>query len=393
MVKKIGSKIMIGLYIIFIGMIFSGCWDNKDIVNRSFASCVALDRAENGEIEVTLQLLKPNVIKAKQQGGSDESAIWVLTTTGDTVFEALRNQLRTLNRKPFYSHLRLIIIGEELAREGLRDVLDLFIRHNEVRIIPKILVAKNMRAKDIMDAQSEIENIPALHLEGILENNIAEAKTRDIRLIDVLQELTAPHGSTVIGNIVPKKKGNITKIKDLEIEGAAVIHGDKVMEFLDANQTRGYLFLKNEVKGGGIIVNNPGDENKKISINIKNAQGKIKVNKDNNILELSAHIKMKGDLWEEQGSVNLATQKMLERIEEEVEKEIIKNIQDTLKVAQEQCKCDFIGFGNAIAAKYPQYWESIKENWNEEFIDIPVHIEADVEIINTGIITKPIDVK
>src|SRR5690554_5832235 len=159
------------LWVIFLLFLLSisGCWDNMDINERSFTSAIGLDKGEDSGVEISLQVIRPNIIRANQEGGTSESAMWVSSTKGDTVFDAIREQLKTIHRKPFYSHLRVIIIGEELAKEGIRDVLDFFVRDHEVRITPKIIIAKGIKAKEIVSANSKLESIPALHLEGVLE--------------------------------------------------------------------------------------------------------------------------------------------------------------------------------------------------------------------------------
>jgi spore germination protein KC len=388
--KKFLKIIIISVLIIITS---SGCWDNMDINDRAFTSAIALDKGKDGQIDVTLQILRPNIIKANQEGGTSESSIWTSTTQGETIFEAIRDQLKIIHRKPFYTHLRLIMIGEELAKEGIKDVLDFFLRDHEVRITPKIIVTKGLKAKDVINADSKLMNIPALHLEGILENNIAEAKTVEVNLIDVVHELTAAHGASVIATIIAPNKEKLENIQDFKIEGSAVLIKDKLIGYLNILQTRGYLFIKDEVDGGIIVTDNPKEKDKKVSIEIIRASGNMDVNIEGEDLILSVEVEIKGALAEQQGSADLANEEMLNELESAVEKEIEGNIKNVLEVAQKTYKSDFFGFGNKIYGKYPYYWDEIKGNWNEEFSKLPIEISIKAKLERTGTISQPMTIQ
>jgi len=384
-------KLIIVCFIIII--ISSGCWDNMDINDRAFTSAIALDKGKDGQIDITLQVLRPNIIKANQEGGTSESSIWTSTTQGETIFEAIRDQLKIIHRKPFYTHLRLIIIGEELAKEGIKDALDFFLRDHEVRITPKIIVVKGLKAMDVINADSKLENIPALHIEGILENNIAEAKTVEVNLIDVVHELTAAHGASVIATIIAPNKEKLESIQDFKIEGSAVFIKDKLAGYLNILQTRGYLFIKDEVDGGVIVIDNPKEKGKKASIEIIGASGNMDVNIEGEDLILSVEVEIKGSLAEQQGSEDLANEEMLSELESAVENEIEGNIKNVLEVAQKTYKSDFFGFGNKIYGKYPYYWDEIKDNWNEEFSKLPIEISIKAKLERTGTISQPMTIQ
>lgn len=391
--RKYWKKLLALFYLSLFLIVMTGCWDNLDITDRAFVSAVGLDKGKNGQVEVTLQIIKPNVIKENRQGGSGESALWSFTTTGETVFDAIREQLKAVNRKPLYSHIRLIIIGEDLAREGVRDILDFFIRDQEIKITPKLLVTRNVKAKEIVNATSLLEVIPALHLEGILENNAFEGETRDVEFIKVLQELTAPHASGVIGSIAASNKAQITQINDLEIEGAGILKKDRLVGFLDKKQIRGYLWIKDEIKGGVMVIENPIEKGKKITIEIKTSTGKIDAEIENGELILKTQVKMLGSINEYQGSKYIESDKLTRLIEKAVEREIESNVKEVIKVSQKEFKTDFIGFGNKVFQHYNNYWEEINGNWDKVFSQLPVEISVDVTIRRTGIIEKPIPIR
>ena len=387
---KMFKKPIFIIYLVIITMIALGCWDNKDVNDKSFVSAIGIDKGEEEPIEISLQILRPNFIKAYQMGATDECPFIISSTTGDTIFEAVREQLKTINRKPFYAHLKLIIIGEEMAKRGISDILDFFLRNHETKITPKILIVKDHKAKDLIGVRSEIDNIPAVRLEGILENNTAQATTREVNLIDVVQELSAVHGSVVIPTMIAEDKENLKNSKDLKIEGSAVLHKDQLIGYLDTGQTRGYLFIKNEVDGGIINIDNPKEKDRKVAIEILHAKGSMGVSIEGEDLILKIKVKLRGALAEEHGSADLANEEILDELEKRVEKSIEETIKNVLEIGQKTYKRDFFGFGNKVYGKYPHYWKEVKDQWDEEFSKLPVHISIDVDVDSTGTFSKPI---
>ena len=384
--KKI---IKICLYLFFTMIIISGCWDNKDINQRNFISAMAIDKAADGKVELTLQVLRPNIIRANIEQGTKERSIWVSTTEGETIFEAVRDQLKVINRKPFYNYLRIIFIGEDLAKDGINDIIDFFIRNSEVRLIPKVIITKGMDAKKIIMADSELDNIPTLHLEGILKNNVSEAKTRDIDLIGVAHDLTSARGYGVIASAIGQNE-TLENIKDYKIEGTAVFLKDKLAGYLDTTETRGFLFIKDEVDSGIINVENPLEKNKLVAIEIKKTSGNMKVVMREKGIILKVDVKIRAALGEEQGKADLAREENIKKLENEIENEIKREIKRIVDLAQNKFKYDFFGFSNKVYEKYPNYWDEIKDNWEEEFSQLPLETNIKVKIDRTERIAEPI---
>ncbi len=389
------KKLMIILTFCLIMATTSGCWNNRDITEMSFAVAVGLDKISDGGIELTVQLVKPSVLRGGQRGGGgsgmeQESAVWVFSTQGETPFDAIRNALTTVNRKIFLAHIQLIVIGEDLAREGIMDSLDFFERDPEANKDQNILIAYNTTAKEILNAESKLENIPAIHIISILRNQPTIAKIKKITLIDVIKEITSPGKEPVIGIIkVVKKEKQILQIEDMKIEGAAVFKKDKLVGLLDPLETRGLLFAENQVKSGIINIPNPLVKNKKISIEILRSMGKVDVTIKEGTPSFIIEIEEEGNIGAQQGTGNLTTAALINKLEEETANAIEKEIRSAVQIAQNKYKCDIFGFGDVMHRKYLDYWESqYKDNWDEHFSNIPVEIKVESRIRRSGLIRK-----
>ncbi|SHH65278.1 spore germination protein KC [Caloranaerobacter azorensis DSM 13643] len=390
---KINKILILLLMIIFNVVIFTACWDNKDLTEKAFVTAVGVDRTAEGKVQLTLQIVKPTVMKAGEQGIPEEEAFWVFTTVGDTIFEAAKNQMTAVNRKPFYNHADLMVIGEEFARDGIMDALDFWERNHEPRLGSDIIIAKGTTAEEILKAKSDMEKIPSLHIKSILKNSKELAKVKKVTIIDVLKQLIQPGVSPAIGAIEIVEKEDLQKIEDMKIDSTAVFKGDKLVGWLNAAQTRGLLFIQNEVRNAVYNVDNPLNKNKKVAIEILDSNGKI----DAQIVEwkliLSIKIDAVGNIADQQGKGDLTTKETFKKLSRDVENAIKTDIKDVLSIAQKEYKSDIFGFGEVMYRRHFEYWKQIKDDWADIFSNASIEIDVNVKIRGTGIIGKPSEVR
>lgn len=108
-------------------------------------------------------MLNPSEIAAASTGGGSgyDTPVTTYSTSGEIVFEALRKLTQQVPRKIYLSHIRLIVIGEDVAKEGIYNVLDFLSRDHEMQTNFYIIVSKESKAKDILNVLTSIEKIPA----------------------------------------------------------------------------------------------------------------------------------------------------------------------------------------------------------------------------------------
>ncbi|KGG81250.1 hypothetical protein Y919_01735 [Caloranaerobacter azorensis H53214] len=390
---KINKILILLLMIIFNVVIFTACWDNKDLTEKAFVTAVGVDRTAEGKVQLTLQIVKPTVMKAGEQGTPEEEAFWVFTTVGDTIFEAAKNQMTAVNRKPFYNHADLMVIGEEFARDGIMEALDFWERNHEPRLGSDIIIAKGTTAEEILKAKSDMEKIPSLHIKSILKNSKELAKVKKVTIIDVLRWLIQPGVSPAIGAIEVVEKEDLQKIEDMKIDSTAVFKGDELVGWLNAAQTRGLLFIQNEVRNAIYNVDNPFNKNKKVAIEILDSNGKIDAQIVEGKLILSIKIDAVGNIADQQGKGDLTTKETFKKLSRDVENAIKTDIKDVLSIAQKEYKSDIFGFGEIMYRRHFEYWKQIKDDWADIFSDASIEIDVNVKIRGTGIIGKPSEVR
>ena len=133
----------------------SGCFDRRELDTIGIVMGVAIDKAvAEGETELTIQMANPSEKSGsdskEKNGGSETKPFINVSSTGRNINYIVREMQNKMSRMIYVAHSQVIILGEELAKSGVRDVLDFFARAPEARMTLYVIVAKG-KARDMLD--------------------------------------------------------------------------------------------------------------------------------------------------------------------------------------------------------------------------------------------------
>jgi spore germination protein KC len=388
-IKKMACvhKIVVVLSLMIFSMVnTAGCWNHRELDSLGIVLGMGIDQAkEKDKVLLTAQVVKPAEIGSPGKGGGTGKEPYLnITNTGDTVFEAVRRFTQMANRRMYLAHNEVIILGNELAREGVRDSLDIFFRDPEPRLTTWILVAKE-KAGGVLETVAELEKIPALNLAQLLDEAVATSEIPAVNLNDFCRRLmsktTAP-----VASLVEVSEGEKKKIARLV--GAAVFKEDKLAGYLTLTESRGLLWVLNEIKSGIIVVKNPKGKGE-VSLEILRAKSKVKVEMKDGTPLFTVEVKEEGNLGEQICTDNLVTQSAWATLEQNQAGVIRQEIKAALQKAQD-LNTDIFGFGEAIYRKHPALWKELEPRWDEIFPRLEVYIVVETELRRSGMITRPV---
>lgn len=382
-------KKSIPLYILclFLIVILTGCWNRRELNTLAIVQALGIDRTEDGQISIAAQILRPSQVK--EASGAVGDAVWVVTSTGETMFDAIRDASLKTTRKLFFPQNKVIIIGEDAARAGVIPLLDFLRRDPEIRRLSYIFIAHG-KAKPILQGVHEQANIPSQAIEGIAKATEASSKLPKRNLKDFLGTLDSPKsGSILPGIILLDKKGDGKSIKVVALDQTAIFKKDKLIGWFDGKETRGLLWVLNEVKSGIIVVNSPKDETKNVSLEIIDTTSKIKPEITDGELTITVEVKEEGNLAEQMSEVDLTQLDTFQELEMRQATAIEDEINAALTKAQ-AWGVDIFKFGEEFHRKFPQEWSALEENWEEEFTKLEVNVEVVAQLRQVGITTTPV---
>ena len=383
----------------------TGCWSRREIEDIGFALSIGVDHAaEEGEIMITVHIAKPFAISTGVAGAVDEKPFWQVSSTGHTVFEAWRNLRQQSPRRPLLHHSRFIVFGEEFARGGIREAIDFFSREGEVRETNTVVVAKGVKASEVVWNEFELERMPAEGALGIMKIAVQELSTTVmVTLNDFLQMLeTEGHEATTSRAELVRRPPSEDPRGELKREtisvsgretGAAAFKGDKLVGWLDKTQTRGLQWVKGKVRSGIIVIEQPEEENKLASIEILRADSTVTPKISNGHPSILIRVGALGNLGEVQEYFDpMESQETWTSMERRMAEVIRHEIEAALDIAKLEFDSDIFGFGAEICRKYPKEWTDLKDKWDEEFPKLDVEIEVEASLRRSGLTRRSIRV-
>ncbi|CAA7599663.1 germination protein, Ger(x)C family [Acididesulfobacillus acetoxydans] len=359
----------------------SGCWNRRELNRIGIVSAVGLDLGPDHKIELTVQIIRARAMKMAEGASGEGKAVWVVSSSGDTVFDAVRNLVEKSGRRLYYPHNSLIVLGQELAREGVRPVMDLFARDQEMRLLAWVVVAQGTAA-DVLKADSELNNVPSKQLEDMLKNYNIVSKSVGSNLLEFDDSLLSKTTQPVLGRVVLDK---VSGKNELRLDGAGVFRGDKLIGWLDSTETRGYLFIKDKVKSGSVLVPSPGNPDQAVTLEIIRAGSRVKPEWLGGKARFEIDVKVEANLVEQASAQKLSSPDMISVLEEELNQAIANQMRTTISAAQTHYKADIFGFGTDLMRAYPEEWQGLAGKWEAEFPLAETQVKVQSKITHTDL--------
>ncbi len=394
-------------------ILLSGCWDRVEVVDRLYPLVIAIDVADQeprkslepqlgldfpDENDKRFQKLSPEkqefeshekfavtleipIFKELAKGGggggggtgagsSGEGGggagkpAWLLGSTG-TPIGAVLDQMQARSFRPIsFGHLKVIIIGEEAARLGVKEYLAFFQRQREMDRKIEVAVARG-KARDVLSVDVAIDRLVGLSLNKIIsrENNSRTISTNIGKVSSFLSEKR----SFVLPRVVPGKK-------DLKVAGLAVFRGDKMAGWLGEEEAQGLLLVTGRAKDGAIAVGHLPDMAGEATFRIIRARSTIQAITKGGKIRFDISIRLNGTLREMESDSILDFGRLRE-LEEAIAEAARERAFLAIKKAQGEFKADIFGFGRRLAMKSPGTWEKIKDRWDEIFPSVEINIK------------------
>ena len=376
-------------------LLLTGCWDRTELKQLGIVLGVAVDKdPDSGEFIVSTQMLRPGAISTQMP--NTEKPVEKVVTSGKTIFEAIRKSNLEFDRKGFYAHTKVIVIGEDLAKDGLLPVLDFFQRGKEIRGYVFVCIAKNAQASEILGIESGgIQPIPAIRLRDMIEDTRFQLKGVKINLLNFYKESIGSGIEPVVG-VLKVEKDKFSK-KHVKMSGGAVFNKDKLVGYLNEHQTIGYRWCKSEVESGAVSIPSPLNENRYESVEVKKADTTIKPKVKGKEISFTIHVEGEGIITEQEVMTSLedSTKKLehMKKTEEKMNKQIEKYIKLAIEKSQKEFHSDIFGFGRALNKEEPKVWNEVKKDWNDRFAEAPYTVNVHFKINSTGLMRGPFQAK
>ncbi|WP_026894709.1 Ger(x)C family spore germination protein [Clostridiisalibacter paucivorans] len=382
----INKKVMIlCIFCILNIFILNGCWSYREMDKLAIVGGMAIDKGKNDNYLITAE-----IVDLETDGGEVKVKSKKIRMEGESVFDAIRNIIKISAKKLYWAHTKAVIVSKDIAKEDITQVIDLINRDAEIRLSLNILVSKEETARELLSQQSVTTEIRTFEIEEVFKGQKSLGKSPDVDVSDFINALSGEGISAVLPSIsVVTNEGQRTS----SLSGTAVFKRDKLVDFLDGEETKSYLFIIDKINSGLIIYKYPSKVNTdKITLEILENKTKMEPQyKDNNLI-MNININTKVAVGEQGTDRNYVHKDGLETIKNGVQRVQKKKIEELIRKVQMEYNADIFGFGKTIKEEMPNLWKEIGSEWDELFRTVDTKVSVSMDIKNSGLSPKVIEV-
>ncbi|MFC5406855.1 Ger(x)C family spore germination protein [Cohnella soli] len=369
----------------------AGCWDRTEVNDLALVMATGIDKKDDKTIELSVQIFVPRASGGGGGGGvmgggggGGMAQTLVRSEEGSTIADAMSKLQEKLPRKIFWGHGEVFVIGEKMAREGIREHVDFLLRDPEPRIRADMLVSKG-EAKEVMELLPPLERSSAESLREMVKTRIGIKTTAN----DLAQMLAGESGAAALPwvEILPPESEKKGKQTDPYITGTAVFKKDKMVGRMDDKVTRGLLWVRNEIKSATVTIE-PQEAEGYVSVRMRNSTTELIPGMNDEKWTMTVRIDSKYDLVQNTTNLSSVNPKLMKEIQNELNESVENNVRLALDRGQQELKTDIFGFADAFHRKYPKSWNKSKERWDEIFPKVEVNVEVNSKILRPGMSTE-----
>lgn len=374
----------------------TGCWNRRELNELSIASAFGIDKVGD-HYEVSVQLINGDEVATNKGGGTQRMPVVTQQLAGgDTIFESVRQLTTITPRKIYSSHIQMLVLGETLAKEGIAKVLDALSRDHEMRTDFYIVVAKNAKAADVLKILTPLEKIPSHKMFSSLESaEKAWGGATKVDLHQLIYDLVSKGKDPVLTMAevtgdpqTGQSQSNLNSVHppvNIEYNGLGVFNRDRLVGWLNQNESKGYNYVVGNIKSTVVNVACPqgGELGLELIRTSKKLQGKVVNGKP----EVDVRVEAEGNVGEAECTLDLSRKESIQLLEKEAEEQIKTTILSAVKKAKKY-KSDIFGFGDAIHRADPKFWKQVEDHWEEQFAELPVQVTVEMNIRRTGSVVE-----
>lgn len=371
------------IFLLFLILLLTGCYDQKELNTIAIMTATEINKIDD-EFVVNTQVINP---QSSDKTVNVQAPFIIYEGKGKTIHEAYRKIKLQSSRYLYPNHMEILIINQNLAKEDVKQIIDMFLRIPDIRTEFYVLVGKN---NNILNITTPIDDVSATSILDTMEtNNKYLGITNFVTFNDfanmelnknleiILPSIEAVNYTEESENISNTEN---TKIKSLyKLGNLAIFKGNKLKGYLTEDESTSYNIIKNKAKS--ILITYECEQDKYMTVEATDIKSDISTKNK----EINISINMTGNINETMCSIKLNDEKNIQKIEKELKEYINSKIETSIDNIRKTYNSDIFGFLDIIYKQDYNTYKKIKDNWyKSEFKNIKINIDSKVNIIGKG---------
>ncbi|RKP55027.1 hypothetical protein D7Z26_07290 [Cohnella endophytica] len=197
--------------------ILSGCWDVKDINKRYLPVVMGISKGQNDNYRIILQVpdIKGGTQFLEGESKSISKAVEIIRTKAEKEVDLM--------------HVRLFLISQELAQQGIKNIVDFAMRSNDISIKSMVAIVSGDFEKTLFH---EIKRTPEVSSYDYFSEEAGW--TPDVSINRLWEAYRSVYSYTEDFAVPLVQAGERTLF---EFQGSAIMSRDRMVGTLSANET------------------------------------------------------------------------------------------------------------------------------------------------------------
>lgn len=371
-------------------LLLTGCYDYRELSDLAIITAVSIDKVDDN-LEVAIQVVNPK--KEQDTTSTNEPDFVTYTSSAKTIQEALRKVVNDSPAKLYGSHMEILIISEEVAKNHLNEILDFFSRDPEPRSEINLFIAKNSNPKDELSIITPLINLPSTKILSSLESNVMYLGTsQDISLnyvvdcyLNPYKELTLPT-LEIKGDVNKGEEKNNTSSGESDtsivLSNIGIFKDNKFITYLNDTESQGVNFILNNINST-IVKYNCGNDKYLVSEILKSSTS-LEADLEKNIVKIN--LDGHATVSELTCDINVKDINTVKKVKEEINSTIENTIKDTFYNIRDKYNTDIFNFRDLYYKTDSKYFkENYQDNWyNAIFPNLEIEVNANYKLYEKG---------
>lgn len=402
----------------------------QNIDDLSYAVAIGVDIGETAKYRISFQLTtmessatesaisSSDSSSTSSSGGSDSSSSGESTSSNyiiqtmetDSLDSAINIANSYINKSINLSHCKILVVSEEIAKNGVSSIVNSLINKVETRPDCSIIVSKIPDNEFENDKKPKMEELLSKYYDVASNIESGRGYTETIKLNEFYLTLNdtfyQPYATlgttynTTKNTADENEQSNLdTQSKTLtstpekssvEVLGLAVFNKDKLVGTLTSNQTLSHQLITNKLEFSTINIPSPFNPNETLDVYIstlKKPKIKVSITSGSPFVETDFYITAR-ILSFNSNEVNTITEDRLSAIQASVTKFLQDQIYDYFNTTAKEYDSDISGIGRYAVKNFKTIDDWKSYNWLENYKNSTFKVNVNVAIKTGHLLTN-----
>ncbi len=405
----------VALLLVLACLFAAGCSSNgaHEPAEVLWVLSMGIDKAEDGDLLVSYRIANPQA--ETQSGGGDSEGqgkkkSTVVTIKVPSLAEARNFLDASFSRTVSQAHNMVIMISDELARDGVQDLLGGLMRRRDFRGSVYIIVCHGKARDMFINNDPPIDKLISRWIQNYMHGSVDTSYYLSLNAHHFYNRLKASSGAPLAvayglnprseddrstgnrytGRVDAYQAGDLPRHggNPVEIAGTAVFKADKLVGFLDTGETRALSILLDTFPQGVVTIDDPLDPKRLVAVAIRNGR-KPKFNIDISGAHpvIGVDVFLEGEMSIIPSGINYESSEYHTLIEAEISNAMQEQITNMLFRTQ-KWGADVVDFGRFIRPKFWTLQEMRQYDWDKKYLQAAIHVKVQTQIRRAGLLRK-----